>query len=100
MTRIFCVQTGSTEQETINQVIRDVLSCDPIARQELQRKVVSIGDLHMKNRGAEAVVLACTELPIIFSGSVPSGYLSTIEILSKSLRKESENFKPRTSKCV
>jgi len=61
---ISCLIPEISERKYINAVI-DELSID-IIKQEAKKKFIAIGDTMIK-KGAQAILLACTELPLLLS---------------------------------
>lgn len=97
---IRCIPPSEREQNEIDQIIRDVLRINRNKKSMIREKVTSIGDAHIQNHNADAIVLACTELPVLFSGHLPPHYLSTIDVLSASLRKEAEKHSKGLKQCA
>lgn len=74
-------------QETINNIIYNELCCG-IIKKESQNKLLNIID-NTKSKGAQAVVLGCTELPLIIKNAsiepIDTTKVHCIEIVKKLL---------------
>ncbi len=74
-------------QETINNIIYNELCCG-IIKKESQNKILNIID-NLKENGAQAVILGCTELPLIIKNAsiepIDTTKVHCIEIVKKLL---------------
>ena len=70
------------EQALLEKIIRNVLR-GKIAEQDRQ-KLVSVSD-SLKQRGAQAIILGCTELPLIFPEKYVLPVYNSVEILAMAL---------------
>lgn len=69
----------SKELKILEKVIRNVLKGKKIAQD--QKKLLLISD-SLKKRGAEGIILGCTELPLIFPGKYALTVYNSVEILA------------------
>lgn len=71
------------EQEMIERFIRAVIAGKPI--EYLKRGIVSFGHAFVSAHKLDAVVLGCTELPLIFPRNVPAEVIDTLDVLADSV---------------
>jgi len=80
--RIECVRPTAAEREEINRIIMDELVCDvfkPGSTAYVQRVIA-----RMKDEGCDAVILGCTELPLILSdANSPLPTLDSTRLLAR-----------------
>lgn len=70
------------EQIILEKIIRNILKGEE--KMEDQKNLVKIADA-LKERGAEGIVLGCTELPLLFPLKYKLPVYNAIEILAKAL---------------
>lgn len=68
--------------KTLEQIIRNVLA-GKLVKQDAG-KLIEIADA-LKRRGAEGIILGCTELPLIFPKSYQLPVYNSVEILAMAL---------------
>jgi aspartate racemase len=77
-----CVRPSTAEREEINRIIMDELVCGTI-RPEAVAYFQSVFD-GMKAQGCDAVILGCTEIPIIMNdGNSPLPTLDSTRLLAR-----------------
>lgn len=75
----------------LGKIIRNILRGDK--NKDDQERLISIAD-SLKKKGAQAIILGCTELPLIFPFGYPLPVYNSVEILAQSLLQIS--FKRKT----
>ena len=68
------------EQEKIEQFIRSVIAGEPL--DFIQKRIAPFGHNFVSTHKLDAVVLGCTELPLIFPRDVPSEIIDTLDVLA------------------
>ncbi len=89
--KIDLVLPNETEQKVITQSILNILSGKKSIedKKELEKVICSL-----KTQGAEAIILGCTELPLLLQGqSQGLELLNTIEILAEATIKKAYNLR-------
>lgn len=85
---ISCEYPDHDEIEEIHRIIMDELVCGIFNPEQIQyhRKVI----IHMKERGCDAVILGCTEIPLIMNdGNSPLPTLDSTRLLARAALKRS-----------
>lgn len=83
------------QEDEIEEIIRKVIAGQAGARdaQKVARIAVS-----MKQRGAEGMILGCTELPLIFPNPFPLPIFDSIKITAEALLLRCFNFETKRAK--
>jgi aspartate racemase len=95
-----CVRPTTAEREEISRIIMDELVCDvfkPVSTAYVQRVIERI-----KDEGCDAVILGCTELPLILNdANSPLPVLDSTRLLARAaLRRAARGEEVATAACA
>lgn len=79
------IKPSIKEQEILEEVIRKVISGKATKKDKL--KLIEIAK-SLKEKGAEGIILGCTELPLIFPKRFEIPIFNSLEILARALLKK------------
>ena len=83
--RIEVILPNSSQIETLEEVIRNIIAGE--IKNSDTRKLKQISD-SLKKRGARAIILGCTELPLVFPKKYFLPIYNSVEILAKALLRK------------